>query len=127
MNSATKSDFLNYVDQRLEEWANWYAKGNWYGLGYPTCTQEYKIMKADLIPSTVQNTLPSNESAEQIEALVVELEGQGRKLASALRLQYFGRGSIVKRAQKLGVSYPQFRVYVGMARQWLAGRLSAYM
>ena len=120
-----KNDFLSYVDQRLEEWANWYAKGNLYGLGYPTCSHEYKVMKSDFIRSTAQQTLPCNESAEQIEALVVEMESQGGKLASALRQQYFGSGSAVKRAKALGISYPQFRVYIGMARQWLAGRLSA--
>jgi len=120
------NDFMVYVDKRLDEWAVWFSEGNFYGLGFPTSTHEYTLMtKGVHIKSTAPWELPYNQDAEEIEALVVELESQGANMAAALRKQYFGQGAFVDRAKQIGVSYQQFRICIGMARQWLAGRLSA--
>ena len=65
-----------------------------------------------------------NVEAEEIEGLVAEIARQTPKLAQALRAQYFDKGTLPFKARKIGVSRTQFKVYVDMGKQWLAGRLS---
>ena len=127
MNKARKDDdFMHYVEQRLEHWARWYSSGNYYGLGFHSETIEYVLMTVGvMIKSTGLKPLPYDEGAEEIEALVTEMTKHNEKMAIMLRIHYFGNGLVSERAEKLGVSYGRFRVYVDMARQWLAGRLSA--
>jgi hypothetical protein len=118
--------FVMYVEERLQQWAEWYSRGNWYGLGYPSCSIEYRLMKEGVIVKTTgPKPFPSHEEAEEIELLVNEIAKQNEKIALALRCQYFGHRRSRERAKLLGVSYAQFRVYVDLGRQWLAGRLSA--
>jgi hypothetical protein len=119
-------NFMHYVERRLDHWAKWYSSGNSYGLGYPSEKIEYVLMTVGImVKSTAAKPVPSDEEAEEIEALVTEMAIQNDKIASALRSQYYGNGLLADRAKKLGISYPQFKIYVDMARQWLAGRLSA--
>ena len=77
-----------------------------------------------LIKTTGPIYPPENAEAEEIEALVSEIARQTPKLAQALRAQYFDRGTLPFKARKIGVSRTQFKVYVDMGKQWLAGRLS---
>lgn len=118
--------FLEYVDERLQQWAEWYSRDNLFGLGYPSCSIEYRLMTEGVIVKTTgPKSLPSNEEAEEIELLVNEIAKQNERIALALRCQYFGHRRSRERAKSLGVSYAQFRIYVDLGRQWLAGRLSA--
>ncbi len=127
MRKAREDDnFMNYLEQRLEHWARWYSKGNYSGLGYHSETIEYVLMTVGVvIKSTAIQPVPCDEEAEEIEALVREMTKHNEKMAMMLRIHYFGSGLVSERAEKLGMSYGRFRVYVDMARQWLAGRLSA--
>lgn len=119
-------NFIQYVHERLEQWAEWYSNDNSYGLGYSNRSIEYVLMQEGAyIKSTAPKQLPSNIEAEEIEALVIEIDKQNKKMALALRIQYFGRRKSKDRSETLGISATQFRVYVDMARQWLAGRLSS--
>lgn len=68
--------------------------------------------------------LPNNQNAEEIEFLVNEMFGQNNKMALALRIHYFGKRKSRDRSIELEISATRFRIYVDMARQWLAGRLS---
>jgi hypothetical protein len=121
-----EEDFMMYVERRLTQWSKWYSSGNYYGLGFHSESIEYVLMTVGImIKSTGPKPAPCNEKAEEIEMLVTEMACQNKKIAMALRSQYFGRGMLTERAKRLGVSYPQFKIYVDMARQWLAGRLSA--
>lgn len=118
--------FLIYVDMRLVQWADWFSKNNLYGLGYPSSTIEYRLMKEGvLINSTSPRQFLSNTDAEEIELLVKELERNIRNIGLALRSQYFGQKTSRERAERLGMSYAQFRILVDQGRLWLAGRLSA--
>jgi len=119
--------FMRYLDRRLDEWGRWYREGNWYGLGYPSCTAEHRMRVEGIISRcTGPGSIPWNEEAEEIEALVVEMATYGKDMAAALRQQYFGYGSLSRRAASIGISYAQFRICIGMARHWLAGRMSAF-
>lgn len=118
--------FMKYLEERLYQWAEWYSRGNLYGLGYPPCSLEYRIMtEGTIIRSTGSRSLPTNAAAEEIENLVREMSQQNQTMALALRCQYFNRGSLRIKAKRLNISHTQFKHYVDMAHQWLAGRLSA--
>src|SRR5438034_1235617 len=87
-----KENFLDYVDFRLKHWADWYVRGKTTGLGYPTCSVEFRLMLyGNLIQTTKQVVLPTNEEAEEIENLIRELEGYDETMAQALRIQYISK------------------------------------
>jgi hypothetical protein len=117
--------FMFYVDKRLKEWVEWYSSDH-SGLGYPSRSIEYVLMTEGIVhrsPGT--RVLLSNEEAEEIESLVVEMESYNKRMAIALRTQYFGKRKTRDRSDELKLSASRFRAYVEMAHQWLAGRLSA--
>lgn len=124
--SARSENILAYVEARLDEWAHFYSKGNSSGLGYPpkNILQSFKETGGIYVKSTAMQQLPVNERAEEIEKLIQEMARQNSKMADALRTQYLHYCTSRFKAKMLGMSYSQFRVYVDMAHQWLAGRLS---
>ncbi|MDR3490993.1 MAG: antiterminator Q family protein [Gammaproteobacteria bacterium] len=119
-------EIKKYLEERLYEWAEWYSHGNWYGVGYSPCTIEYRLMtEGVLIKSTAPKQSECNENAEEIEEWVNEMAQQNDKMALALRYHYFTHGGFRMKAKKVLISHMQFKKYVDMAHQWLAGRLSA--
>jgi len=117
--------FDDYLEMRLTQWAEWFIRNRDY-LNYPSCSIEYRMMtEGVVIHTSVPAHIPSHEEADEIEALVNEMAMYEKTMAQVLRERYFGKGSILKRATKLGISYEQFRIFTVMARQWLGGRLSA--
>lgn len=117
--------FIAYVERRLEQWADWFSRGNFYGLGYPACSIEYRLMKeGNISKSNGPKPLQINESAEEIEKLVKEMSEQNSDMALALRCHYFTRGGWRTKSEKVKISHMQFKYFVAMAHQWLAGRLS---
>jgi hypothetical protein len=74
-------NMLAYVERRLEAWGHWFARGNLYGLGYPPCSIEYRLMREGIVRTTPagQKYTPVNDSAEEIEKLVQELALQDQK------------------------------------------------
>lgn len=120
------SSFLNYVRERLQQWADWYIRGNDFGLGYPKCSIEYRMRtEGRLQKRRGPKPLPVNEAAEEIEAFIKEMaEHHNRLMAEALRCQYLVTGTYRTRAKRLNVSYSGFKSLVDMGEQWLAGRLS---
>ncbi len=122
-------DINRYIESRLQEWADWFLRGNNYGIGYPHesfITMLEKGLTAKKKKAFKLPILPTCESAEEIEKFVVEMLHQNRPMAEALRKYYFGREPTIQlKAKAFGISEPQFKVLLRMARQWLAGRLSA--
>ncbi len=115
-----------YVQRRLQEWAEWFSRGNFYGLGYPSCSIEYRLMREGSITKhSGSRPLPCNTEAEEIEKLVKELSEQNNNLAIALRCFYFTNGSLRVKAKNVAISHVYLKYYVDMAHQWLMGRLSA--
>jgi|GEM_PF-909354 len=116
-----------YVEQRLVVWARWYAKGNGYGLGYPPCSIEYRLMREGIVRSSPAGLrpLPVNEPAEEMERFIQYLARQKPEEAKALRDYYLHYGSYRKQARALGASATQLQWQVEKARQWLCGWLSA--
>jgi hypothetical protein len=117
--------FAEYLELRLQEWAKWYSN-DYSGLGYPSCSLEYRMMtEGVLINSTSPRQVLSNYEAEEIEALVSgDMFKQNSRMALALQIHYFKKRKSRDRSNELDVSATRFRIYVDMAKQWLAGRLS---
>lgn len=115
-----------YIDCRLDEWANWYLQYGDFGLGYPRRSIEGRLMDEGgvLIKSTASRDLLCNAEAEEIEKMVLELNQQNSRLAKVLRENYFGFGTCKSKAERLAMSYSSFKTHLDMAKQWLAGRLS---
>src|SRR5688572_12327733 len=117
---------LAYVERRLDEWGHWFARGNSYGLGYPSCSIEYRLMREGIVRTQPkgQRHTPINENAEEMEQFVKELALQNQKLALALRDYYVNQCSLRKQAKQAGISHTQLKVWVDMGKQWVIGRLS---
>lgn len=119
-------NMLSYVERRLEEWGHWYSHGNLYGLGYPPCSIEYRLMKEGNVRTQPkgQRFLPVNENAEEIEKWVQEMALQNAAMALALRHYYFNRYSLRKQAKEAGISHMQLKALLDMGKQWVVGRVS---
>ena len=120
-------DMVDYVEQRLIEWADWYLRRDDHGLGYPKKSIEAQLMELGgfIIKTTGCYYPPSHASAEEIELHLLALAKQNRQLADTLRGAYLLVGTSRQKAKRLQLSYTQFKVYLAMAKQWLAGRLSS--
>ncbi len=117
---------MTYLEKRLEEWATWFIRGHANGLGFSERSIEFRLITEGIITkSTAPQTVPIHEEAEEIEALVSEMNDYHKPMADALRIQYFSQEGFKERAMQLGISYPLFQNHVKLARYWLAGRLSA--
>lgn len=117
--------FMKYLEERLHQWAEWYSRGNFCGLGYPPYSLEYRIMReGTVVRSTGPRSFPANEAAEEIEALVCEMAQHNRNMALALRCHYFSQGGLRTKSRKLNMSHSHYKYYVDMAHQWLSGRMS---
>ena len=118
---------LTYVERRLDEWAHWFSRGNLYGLGYPPCAIEYRLMKGEMVKHDYmhQPSVPVNENAEEMEQFVQEMALQNPEMALALREHYFNRYSLRKQAKEAGISHTQLKFLVDMGKQWMVGRMSS--
>ncbi len=123
-------NIIHSVEKRLEQWAEWYSRGNGYHLGYPSCSLEYRLLtEGVVVRSTAPPQLPSHPAAEEMERLVKELGEQNRAIAIILRCHYFMQGSLRAKSNRLkkldvSISHTHFKRYVDMGHQWLAARLS---
>lgn len=119
-------DINDYVESRLEEWAEWYLKHGDFGLGYPWRSIEGRMIdNGGIIIRGIAPEVLCNTEAEEIEHMVQELYRQDEFLARVLREQYFGKGTAKNKSARLKTSYENFKIHLKMAKHWLAGRLSA--
>lgn len=122
---------LNYVEYRLQQWADWYTRGNLYGIGYPSTSTEYRLMtEGNIVRNPGAMLAPTHDGAEEMEMLVKKMAEQNRLMALVIRCHYFHPDSFRTNSnylKKMGVeiSYNHFKHYVEMAKQWLIGYLSS--
>jgi len=119
------SDNSQYVERRLQVWADWYSHGCGFGLGYPSknLMANLQEMGGLLIKSSGETSLPVNACAEEIEKLVGELAQRYRSLAECLREYYLGEGTMRQKAKRQEMSYAQFKICVDKAKVWLDAKL----
>jgi hypothetical protein len=114
---------LQKIIARLEEWAAWYSRVQDCGLGYPSTSLEYRMLRCGRTSrSAVIPVQPSHEAAEEIEQWVCEMAQENPLMARTLRCYYFYAGGLKQHAARLKISPTQCRLYLNMAQQWLVGR-----
>lgn len=117
---------LQYVKQRLQQWAAWYDFGNSHQIGYATCSREYRLMTVGLIvKQTGPKPLPCNKEAEEIEALIQELAKHTPDIAVALRCHYFSTPAFRRKSQTIQFAPSKMEQYIAMGHQWLSWQLGA--
>lgn len=121
------SENLEYVEKRLNQWADWCLRGNDYGLGFPKKTMEAKLKDGGgiWVKVTGEKPLPSNPQAEHIESLIKELAQLRKYLALVVSMQYLTQGIPKQKAKKIELSYSRYYTYLALAKHWLDGRLRA--
>jgi len=114
------------LEERLEKWGNWCVREEDNGLGYPSRSLDAIVLEEAgvLEKRRGHRAIPINPNVDEIESMVRELSKRDPILAKALREKYVGRGTLKARANNLGISYSTFKIYVELAKYWLAGRLS---
>ena len=119
MSSEASDRALQAMRTRLAEWAEWYSRGQLYGLGYASPAMEYALLTQGRcgVPGW-----PSHREAEEIEAWVNEMAQQHPPLARALRTYYFHPGSLRAHAVALNVSHTQVKLSLDKAHRWLIRR-----
>jgi hypothetical protein len=123
----------NYLESRLEQWADYYMRREDSGLGYPKRSAIVRIGEGS--NATSQASPEMNAAAEEIEALVKEMAAENAKWAQALRDKYFSsiaevplqsgkkRDVVSRLARKHGISNRMFQVRVKCAKLWLEDKL----
>ena len=114
-----------YLDRRLQAWADWYSHGCGFGLGYPSKNLMARLQETGgiHIKAIGQISSPLNAGAEEIEKLVRELAQRYRSLADSLREYYLGEGTMTQKAKRVNMSYRQFKYCVDKATIWIDGTL----
>ncbi|MDX2165089.1 MAG: antiterminator Q family protein [Gammaproteobacteria bacterium] len=115
----------DYLDYRLQEWAEWLNTGNFLNIGYQRESSIAMFMDGKSINrnSRFFKTVDTNESAQEMEKLVTEMARYKPAMANALRMYYLERLSFRESAKKLKISYTQYNMYVQTAKSWLAGKI----
>ena len=125
----SNSNIDHYLENRLQEWADWFMRGNNHHLGYPKESSIGLFQKGTVLTkkkSYHPPITPTHESAEEVEKFIAEMSQQNRKAADALRTYYLNRKPTLSlEAKAFGVSEAQFRILLALARHWLAGRFTA--
>ncbi len=118
------NEAIKYVVNRLEEWAEWFSRGNWHGLGYSAKTIIYHLMTEGAIIHSTSNVLPVHEAAEEIEALICEMQKEHDDLAYVVRIHYLAEGSQRQKSQLFNIHRDHLSERLHSAHYWLAGRLA---
>ena len=121
-----KAAILNYINSRLDEWAEWSQQGSNLGVGYPPCAIEYRMMTEGHVTRGYSGLtpLPTHPAAEEMEQLICEMAAQNHKMAQVITFYHLHPGGIRDHARQLNMSHAYFETHLNTARWWLAGRLS---
>lgn len=119
--------FEEYVEFRLQEWADWFRGGK-LGKGYPSESSINLFRNGVVINNNKyqrHHFLPVNEAAEEIEKIIVALVRFDNKIAAALKKYYLGTEcTTLLKAKALGLSETTFKKYVEMAKVWVSAKLA---
>jgi hypothetical protein len=115
-----------YIEERLNEWADWIRKGCDSGLGFSHRNIMSRLQEEGgvLINGTGPKYPASNPSAEEIECLVKVLATKNYARANLLRIYYLNPIDHVLKAMRNGYKKSQYYAHVDAARQWIKECLS---
>jgi len=122
---ANNKSIDDYLESRLEDWAEWLRGGNFVGIGYPRQSTLELIRKGMIIGANqaCPPVIQVNENAEEMEKYICEMAEFKPIMAKALRMLYLDNISTKSHAKKLNMPRSQFYLQVQMSKQWLLGRL----
>lgn len=117
----------DYLERRLEHWAEWCLKQSDHGLGYPKRSLEARMQEGyGFFEKTYKRNghIPVNPAAEEVESSISELAQYQATLAKVLRLEYTQKGTQASKAHIMQTSVSHFKHLLNLAKAWLAGRLT---
>jgi len=123
--TTNKKSIDDYLEERLEEWAEWLRGGNFVGIGYPR-QSTLELIKAGMIYDKNKSHIPviqTNEKAEEMEKYICEMAEYKPIMAKTLRMFYLDSISTKSHAKKFNMPHSQFYLQVQMAKTWLIGRV----
>lgn len=125
MNESTKSTKLMQIEHRLTVWAHWYTQLIAGSLGYASLPIDEIIKAGCLVKRTHAKDIPTNETAERVDAALQVLRQDNLALAKALYAFYVLPGLLKDNARQLGLSYSGFKQQVYMGKIWLVAWFTA--
>jgi hypothetical protein len=125
--TSSKCQQLQYLEKRLNQWAEWTLLYNDFGLGYPKKSMEAKLADTGGIWGRmgIRRGIPSNPNAEAMERCILELDKNYPRLAIIIRIQYLAKGTPNEKAKELNLSHTRYYSYLNSAKYWIDGYLRA--
>lgn len=125
--SSSRCQKFQYLEKRLNQWAEWTLLYNDFGLGYPKKSIEAKLADTSGIWGRMRTRrgIHSNPNAEAMEHLIQELGKNYPYLAIIIHIQYLGKGTPNEKAKILKLSHTRYYSYLTSAKYWLDGYLRA--
>lgn len=114
---------LEQLEKYLLHWADWQGKQAQQGLGYPSCAAIAFFLPAGKVGTP--RVLPVDQAAEAMEGWITEMGQFQPPLRLVLCAHYLDPRFTPHKARALGISAPQFKQQLRLARYWLVGRMSA--
>ncbi len=124
-NNNNGNTFDAYLENRLQEWAEWLKTGNFLNIGYQRQSSIAMFQEGKTISPKARSTstITTHKDAEEIERMIVQMATYKPIMADCLRNYYLNQLSLRASANKFGISHVQYGAYLQMARHWLVGRL----
>jgi hypothetical protein len=117
-----------YLEARLVEWADWYKRGIYFGLGYPSKTVEQRLREegGQIIKGTGQKNEPENPRADEMDILIREMSRRYPEPARVLKSYYFACDTLSaeKIAKRSNMSKTTFYSHLNIAKVWLSAKLT---
>lgn len=118
------------VDELLKHWAEWVARDQDAGLGYPPKTVLGRLVDGDISSSngfgpSIPQLQKRDFRAEAVNRAVLKLTKMSIELSNAIALQYCHTGSTTDKAKELGVSKRMYFTFLERGRLWLSGFMTA--
>lgn len=117
---------LAWVDNVLAQWAEWSRRRDDAGLGYPSQTVEYRLMRegagASIRSTAGPRLVDMPEVVEKVEAVLVRMPERHRQV---VRAKYLSALPDTQAARALGMSLGTYRRAMEQVHWYIAGRLEA--
>jgi len=120
----------NYVKNRLSEWGEWFSRGIYIDIGFPSknILARMRDQGGQLIRATGQKPLPTNTRAEEMESLIMMLNADRPIPAHVLMITYlYPEAPLLIAEKRFGYKKSNYHKQLGIAFAWIKGYLIAQM
>jgi hypothetical protein len=119
-----------YVKSRLSEWGEWFSKGIYIDIGFPSknILARMRDEGGQLIKATGQKPLPTNTKAEEMEACLMLLNNDQPIPAHVVMITYlYPEAPLLVAEKKFGYRKSNYYKQFNIAFAWIKGYLIAKM